>query len=127
MKKRIVDRIRRFLEALGEKIHELYFWMSGKLRRESMYCGTLAEEYSIAREHMENKALNDYLEARKKIACNGRYILRVDYGFCPENSNEIGRVTLRSRGREIDHAILVSGKENGIGTIHWIFKKKGER
>ena len=107
--------------AVAEKGHELYYWLSGRLRNESRPRSSLTEEYSIADEYMNVESVRDFLEARRQAACMNGYSMKVTGGYRSERCDTIGEVTLLSRGKRIGHAALST--DSGRRVIYWIHDK----
>ena len=111
--------LRTTIEALIEKGYELYFWLSGRLKRESKNHSSIIEEFSIAVEHMNNETVTIFLEERKRVAERNGYRMRIRYDYNKRHGNEIGKVTLSCRGKDIEEATLTTDMEQRA--IFWIF------
>ena len=121
MRMKRIGRIGNIIEAVAEKGHELYYWLSGRLRNESRPRSSLTEEYSIADEYMNVESVRDFLEARRQAACMNGYSMKVTGGYRSERCGTIGEVTLLSRGKRIGHAALST--DSGRRVIYWIHDK----
>lgn len=128
MKNKALWKIGRLIEIFCEKCLEWveYFWYTFAHKLNLKKGRNLLEEYSIKKEYIGKEYVKEFLEERKRNIEKNGYRMRLLYSYSSDKEEEIGSVTLRCRGKEIDRAILTAGQETGNGKrlIYWNFNRQ---
>ena len=119
MKTGVFENVREMFETACERVR---LWVVARKKRKSG--SNILEVYSIKEEYMGKEYVKSFLEERMRIAVRNGYAVEFNNNYVSEGEEEIGCVTLLSRGRFRDRAILTAGEETRENDrlIHWNFK-----
>lgn len=125
MKNDLFERVRNILEIVCEKSLEWTEHLGNILTSRWRGGSHLSEEYSMKHEYMEEEYVKTFLREREWSIARCGYKMLLNSNYVSQRSEEIGIVTLRCKGKYIDHATLIagpsiSGKER---IIYWNFDK----
>ena len=125
MKNDLLKRVRNALNIVCEKCLEWTEYLGNTLTARWRGGSHLSEEYSMKREYMEEEYIKEFLRERERSIARCGYRMRLNSKYVSQRSEEIGIVTLRRKGKYIDHATLIAGPsttgEERI--IYWNFNK----
>ena len=125
MKDDLFERVRSILDAACEKCLEWTEYLGNILTARWRDGSYLSEEYSMKREYMDEGYIKEFLKERERSITRCGYRMLLKSNYVSQRSEEIGTVTLRRKGKYIDHATLIAGPsttgEERI--IYWNFNK----
>lgn len=110
---------RAMQEKFMEWIHTLQLWS----RNGKEYKSNLVEVYKIKREHINEDFVKEFLKERQRAVAPKKYRIEIIVDDTSAEENVIGSVTLLRKKKIIEHATLVTKKNDRESEklIYWRF------